>query len=454
MFLLADGGLVLSPSDLANAAACELAVLSNLDGRLGWSEPAPIAADAMLAAGVGAGHGARAGGPRRVPRDAATSSRSRARGTTRPASGPRWNACRPSTLAALASDADVVYQAGFFDGRFTGWADFVVREGGRWAVLDTKLARSVKVTALLQLTAYADQLVAAGIPVTDDVHLILGDRSRSSHRLADLLPLYRERRARLEDLLDEHRAGGHAGGLGRCPLPGVRAVRRLRGAGGRAPGRPPGRRDAVDAARAAGGGRRRHHRPAGGEHRGGARASASRRWPTCAGRRPSRSGRRPRRSRWCSRSSSPRRSATCRCRTPATSSSTSRATRCGRTTRSPPTSPRTGGWSTCSGWSRPDGTFRPFWAHDRAQEKQAFVDFLAYVERAPRRAPGHARLPLRPLRAVGAAPARGPARRRRGRRRPAAARRRPGRPVRDRAPRPARGQQLVLAEEARTALHG
>ena len=27
-----------------------------------------------------------------------------------------------------------------------------------------------------------------------------------------------------------------------------------------------------------------------------------------------------------------------------------------------------------------DGTFRPFWAHDRAQEKQALVDFLAYLE--------------------------------------------------------------------------
>ena len=48
MLLLDDGGLVLSPSDLANAAACELAVLSHLDGRLGLTPPVPIAADAML----------------------------------------------------------------------------------------------------------------------------------------------------------------------------------------------------------------------------------------------------------------------------------------------------------------------------------------------------------------------------------------------------------------------
>ncbi|GEK22921.1 TM0106 family RecB-like putative nuclease [Cellulomonas xylanilytica] len=207
MFLLGDGGLVLSPSDLANAAACELAVLSNLDGRLGWSEPAPIAADAMLArvSALGPAH------------ETAILQRYRASGSVVTIARPRYDESgeraalervQESTLAALSSDADVVYQAGFFDGRFTGWADFLVREDGRWAVLDTKLARSVKVTALLQLTAYADQLVTAGVPVTDDVHLVLGDRSRSSHRLADLLPLYRERRARLEGLLDDHRSTG------------------------------------------------------------------------------------------------------------------------------------------------------------------------------------------------------------------------------------------------------
>lgn len=205
MFLLADGGLVLSPSDLANAAACEFAVLSDLDGRRGLAEPAPIAADAMLerVSALGTAHERAVLDGYRATRDVVTIARPRYDEAGERAALERVHA---STLAALASDADVVYQAGFFDGRFTGWADFVVREGDRWAVLDTKLARSVKVTALLQLTAYADQLVGAGVPVTDDVHLVLGDRSRSSHRLADLLPLYRERRARLEAVLDEHRS--------------------------------------------------------------------------------------------------------------------------------------------------------------------------------------------------------------------------------------------------------
>ncbi|WP_315095382.1 TM0106 family RecB-like putative nuclease [uncultured Cellulomonas sp.] len=206
MFLLDDGGLVLSPSDLANAAACEFAVLRHLDGRLGLAEPTPIAADAMLArvSALGTAHENRVLQSYRATHDVVTIARPRYDESGERAALERVHA---STLAALGSGADVVYQAGFFDGRFTGWADFVVREGDRWAVLDTKLARSVKVTALLQLAAYADQLISSGVPVTDEVHLVLGDRSRSSHRLADLLPLYRERRARLERMLDEHRAG-------------------------------------------------------------------------------------------------------------------------------------------------------------------------------------------------------------------------------------------------------
>ena len=51
-----------------------------------------------------------------------------------------------------------------FDGRFVGFADFLVLEdaeaGDRYRLRDTKLARSVKVEALLQLAAYADTLAA------------------------------------------------------------------------------------------------------------------------------------------------------------------------------------------------------------------------------------------------------------------------------------------------------
>jgi uncharacterized protein len=87
----------------------------------------------------------------------------------------------------------VVFQAAFFDGRFLGYAAFIIRsEDGRYEVCDTKLARSTKITALLQLAAYSDQLQARGIATGENVHLILGDDRVSTHRLAEILPVYQQ----------------------------------------------------------------------------------------------------------------------------------------------------------------------------------------------------------------------------------------------------------------------
>ena len=118
------------------------------------------------------------------------------------------------TAAALRTGADVVFQATFFDGEFLGYADFLVREecglpgveGQRYAVWDTKLARHAKVGALLQLTAYGDQLISLGLDPAPRVTLVLGNMERSSHSLADLLPVYRERRARFRALTGAHRS--------------------------------------------------------------------------------------------------------------------------------------------------------------------------------------------------------------------------------------------------------
>ena len=219
MLILDDGSLAYSATDMADAATCEFAVLRALDARLGRAEPLRRAADATRerAAVLGARH------EQRVLRqhlerhgryDPATGRgvvvMDRPRRTTRAA----LLAAHDATLQAAAAGADVVHQAGFFDGRFTGWADFLVREGRhtgdrpRYAVVDTKLARHERPTALLQVTAYADQLLAAGVPVTDAVHLVLGDQVTTDHRLRDLLPVYRERRRRLQDLLDRHQDAG------------------------------------------------------------------------------------------------------------------------------------------------------------------------------------------------------------------------------------------------------
>ncbi|GHG43852.1 hypothetical protein GCM10011331_01720 [Flavimobilis marinus] len=227
MLLTDDDTLVYSATDLASAASCEFALLRALDGRLGRVDPVVLPVDAMLerAARLGDAH------EQRVLEDylARFGPWDRASGTgvaciERPAgaSGRRRDALErkhAQTLDVLRAGADVVFQAGFFDGRFGGWADFLVRMPGSgepgsaaadgvptYAVYDTKLARHAKVTALLQVTAYADQLLRAGIRPADQVHLVLGDRSTVSHELRDLLPVYRERRAALEGLLDRHRA--------------------------------------------------------------------------------------------------------------------------------------------------------------------------------------------------------------------------------------------------------
>ena len=59
---------------------------------------------------------------------------------------------------------------------------------------DTKLARSVKVEALLQLAAYAETLAAAGVPMSPEVELVLGDGATATYRIDELLPVYRPRR--------------------------------------------------------------------------------------------------------------------------------------------------------------------------------------------------------------------------------------------------------------------
>jgi predicted RecB family nuclease len=110
-----------------------------------------------------------------------------------------------ATARAFERASEVVFQATFFDGSFVGFADFVVRRpDGRYRVQDSKLARSARVTALLQLAAYAEQLRRTGVEVDGVVELLLGDGSVSEHRLSDIEPVYRKRRARLLQIIAEH----------------------------------------------------------------------------------------------------------------------------------------------------------------------------------------------------------------------------------------------------------
>jgi uncharacterized protein len=200
-----DDRVVYSASDLAAAARCEYALLRAFDAKLGRG-PRIEVEDELLArtSTLGDEHERRQlddlraeyGDVTVIGRPAYT------------ASGLR--AASDQTVRAVEDRSPVVYQAAMFDGRFVGFADFLVLEGDRYRLRDTKLARSVKVEALLQLSAYADTLVRSGVPVADEVDLVLGDGTAVSYRVDELLPVYLPRRAALETLLDRHLAGGEA----------------------------------------------------------------------------------------------------------------------------------------------------------------------------------------------------------------------------------------------------
>ncbi|MFC8922060.1 TM0106 family RecB-like putative nuclease [Cellulosimicrobium sp. NPDC057127] len=235
--------LVHAAGDLVVAAECEYRLLCRLDERLGRAPREERAPDVMQdrVAGLSVRHEEAVLAQhvdRFGPYDPATG-----RGVLRldPPHGAAWDelvAAHTRTLGALESGADVVHGATLFDGTFHGRADLLVRtvderdarEGAaghdrpaRYAVAGTRLARRAKVPALLGLAVQADLLLAAGVPVAPEVELVLGTRARTTHRLADLLPVYRDRRDRLLRLTGEHLARE-----GRAPWddPAVRACGR------------------------------------------------------------------------------------------------------------------------------------------------------------------------------------------------------------------------------------
>lgn len=203
MFVTGDS-IVYSASDLAAAARCEYALLRDFDAKLGRG-PAITVEDELLArtAALGNEHERRRLDQLRDEFGDAVAVIGRPAYTL-----AALAAAAEATERAIANRAPVVYQAAMFDGRFVGFADFLILDGEHYRVADTKLARSPKVTALLQLGAYADALAGSGVPVAPEAALELGDGTVVRYRVGDLIPVYRSQRALLQRLLDDHYAAG------------------------------------------------------------------------------------------------------------------------------------------------------------------------------------------------------------------------------------------------------
>ncbi|WP_421083634.1 AAA domain-containing protein [Rothia nasimurium] len=207
----AGRSLVYSATDLVTSAQCQFATLYALDHLLGRVPALDLAPHPGLARAAALGN---------AHEERVLNTYRQTYGVWNPATGrgvyevepptsysrEELNKKRLETLEALRAGADVVFQAAFFDGSFHGRADFLVKqEDGSYRVVDTKLARTARVPALLQLAAYAHQLEHEGIDLDSQVSLILGHEVESLHELSTITPVFEEKRERLEALLRQRR---------------------------------------------------------------------------------------------------------------------------------------------------------------------------------------------------------------------------------------------------------
>lgn len=202
---LNEGNVCWTASDLTAATACEFATLRTLDYRLGWAEPIDEARDPLLEhiAKLGDAHEARILATLQQTQNVSVLPH-----VERPFTPENITAAHNATLEAFANKPDVVFQPTFFDGEFFGYADFIENTGDGWLVCDAKLARSAKPQALIQLAAYADQIQAIGLPLSATTSLFLGNGERADFNVADLMPVFVERRERMRELIAEHRTEG------------------------------------------------------------------------------------------------------------------------------------------------------------------------------------------------------------------------------------------------------
>jgi len=138
--------------------------------------------------------------------------------------GTDLRAAAAQTIEAMRAGADVVYQATFFDGTWRGHADFLLRRDhepgepdsafGAWhyEVADTKLARHVKASAILQICSYVEQLTPIQGRQPELLYVVLGGSARPTdrRRVADFMAYYRRVKRGFEQAVGIRGDGGQA----------------------------------------------------------------------------------------------------------------------------------------------------------------------------------------------------------------------------------------------------
>ncbi|MGZ8528732.1 MAG: TM0106 family RecB-like putative nuclease, partial [Candidatus Limnocylindrales bacterium] len=197
----ADGTIVVSASDLVGFLACDHLATLEL-GRIAGLWDKPFREDPELA--LMQEHG--------FAHEAAYLERLRAAGrsiheikTGDLKTPDQLRAAEAETVAAMRAGRQVIYQATFFDGRWRGHADFLLRVEttsnlGSWSyeIADTKLTRRVKAAAILQMCVYADRLTQLQGVAPREIVVVTGDGAEHRERLADFTAFFRSAKARFE----------------------------------------------------------------------------------------------------------------------------------------------------------------------------------------------------------------------------------------------------------------
>ncbi|MGB7449339.1 MAG: TM0106 family RecB-like putative nuclease, partial [Ornithinimicrobium sp.] len=116
------------------------------------------------------------------------------------------------TREAMEAGAEVITQAALYDGAWVGFADFLLRVErpsalGGWSydIADTKLARRLKVPALLQMATYAVRLEQLQSAPPAQLTVVAGDGAEHPWRLVDVAAYAARVRSRLRSAVQHPR---------------------------------------------------------------------------------------------------------------------------------------------------------------------------------------------------------------------------------------------------------
>ena len=200
-----DGQLVLSPTDLTKHLACPHVTTLDFGALDGQARVPGLAADDALGLVFRKG----------MDHERAYLQHLRHQGLVVSEIPGRYDVAgridaEQQTLGAMRAGADVIYQGTFCDGHWGGQADFLLRTDrssdlGNWSydIADTKLARRLKVPALLQMATYAQRLAQLQGARPQFLTVVTGDGVERPWRLADVASYARRARSRLRQAVEE-----------------------------------------------------------------------------------------------------------------------------------------------------------------------------------------------------------------------------------------------------------